>query len=564
MGSSRFHIPAMAAMAGIALAASGLAMSTSTDSKKKRHKRSKKYVTGLVSKNSNVNSILQALATSDALRSYLAERVDERGDELDRLEISHNAYILQSLAYALYTTIELLNKPHSRPETAMPTDFLQALERHTKIYEDQDIHSLFKTILNALAAEEHIQYRDEPSSLMDAHPSRSRMIAAIPDQDAFETASISSIATTCTSFSVCSPAGYLKPRQRRPKCPFQGLQATQWTCIRCNYSAPVDHTHFNSLTLENTSDQTITIEACLEAFTRIETRMEYACRKCMLLATLDSLTQQSVKDEQQDEETLAEHFGKIQVLKDAIRYNVEASLPGIPLVRPIASTTPASKQTQLANVPQILCIRLSGGGGKIHFSEHLDLAPYTTQDQQTPRARLSRPSRIFLRNMAAGYRFVHHASGGGNGMNSGVGDGLGVALLGKEDNKEPVSQQQQQQLIENPLPSLVSSFRNGIGAAAALRTLPYKLTAVIVESQGITFRRMRLPTGHKVRRPDDSSVFGKKQQQQQQQQEQRHHVHQPKANTVLFWRCQDDRVDQVTLDEVLKSDASMLFYERDV
>ena len=32
--------------------------------------------------------------------------MDERGDELDTLELSSNDYVLQSVAYALYTTIE--------------------------------------------------------------------------------------------------------------------------------------------------------------------------------------------------------------------------------------------------------------------------------------------------------------------------------------------------------------------------------------------------------------------------------------------------------------------------
>lgn len=52
------------------------------------------------------------------------------------------------------------------------------------------------------------------------------------------------------------------------------------------------------------------------------------CRKCMLSATLESLSSQRLKPDASEEE-VNEHAGKIQVLKDAIRYNVEAPLVNI-------------------------------------------------------------------------------------------------------------------------------------------------------------------------------------------------------------------------------------------
>lgn len=52
------------------------------------------------------------------------------------------------------------------------------------------------------------------------------------------------------------------------------------------------------------------------------------CRKCMLSATLEALSSQKLNPDASDEE-VNEHAGKIQVLKDAIRYNVEAPLVNI-------------------------------------------------------------------------------------------------------------------------------------------------------------------------------------------------------------------------------------------
>lgn len=53
---------------------------------------------------------------------------------------------------------------------------------------------------------------------------------------------------------------------------------------------------------------------------------DFRCRKCMLIATLEALEQEQGKMAGYSDEEKAEHAGKIQVLKDALRYNVEAPL----------------------------------------------------------------------------------------------------------------------------------------------------------------------------------------------------------------------------------------------
>ena len=77
--------------------------------------------------------------------------MDERGDEIERIEMIRNEYVLASVAYALYTTIEsklplekfvmvifflltwrtVLNRPLAKPRSMAPTDIIHALERKT-------------------------------------------------------------------------------------------------------------------------------------------------------------------------------------------------------------------------------------------------------------------------------------------------------------------------------------------------------------------------------------------------------------------------------------------------
>lgn len=203
-----------------------------------------------------------------------------------------------------------------------------------------------------------------------------------------------------------------------------------------------------------------------------------------------------------------------------------------------------------ANPPKALCLHLarsiyhpSGIVQKNHcqieFSEYLDLAAYTTNGYLNtadptaslssppptpvlPHTRTSRTSLVYLRNMTNGHRFTHQHSGG---------DGLNVALMSNKEDRT----------IQNALPSL--------SVAPVSRAILYRLCAVIVHfgnhnsGHFVTYRRKKLPTGHEVRSPLNDLK--------------------PKPPTK-FWRCSDEVIEEVDLDTVLKSEAYMLFYERDI
>ncbi|KAG1380394.1 hypothetical protein G6F60_001742 [Rhizopus arrhizus] len=563
MASSNYHLPTIAAVAGFALAASSYVLSTSNsfESKKRRRRiRSKiqkerdgNYIYGLTNTGNFcfANAVLQAFATLTSLRSYLAERVDEQGDE-SAPTVPQNEFILSSVACALYATIELLNSPIARSKSITPIDFINALELKFggAINRDQqDAHELFQIISSVLTSEEEIQYKENATSLLDAATVKEFTMGENDyNNDNFETSSVSSFGTTASmwsSFSVCTQGGSLRPRRRSPRNPFTGLAATRVSCANCGYTTPIRHHTFDNISLTVPQTASCTLENCLNSYTKVDTLNDFQCRKCTLNATLKSILNELALVEGKDEERAAVLKVHIRRLKDALQYNVEASLYGIPLVTP-TQTPCITKQTMFANPPKALCLHLSRSvyhpsGNiqknhcRVHFSEYLDLAPFTTNGYlntsdpgtslSSPPAtpilhRTSRASLVYLRNMANGHRFTHSQK-----------DGLSIALMSNKETDRP---------IQNALPSYIVPVN---------RAIQYRLCAVIVHygshdsGHFVTYRRKKLPTGHEVRSPLGDSK--------------------PRPATK-FWRCSDEVIEEVDLEDVLQSEAYMLFYERDV
>ncbi|KAI7898279.1 uncharacterized protein BX663DRAFT_525307 [Cokeromyces recurvatus] len=571
MSSSNYHLPAIAAVAGIALAASGYVISSTTnkyESKKRRRRIKSKiqreqdgqYILGLVNSQNYcfLNSILQAFATLTTLRSYLAERVDEQGDDSAPI-LPQNEFILQSVACALYATVESLNRPLPKPKSITPTDFLRALERKlggTINRDQQDAHELFQIISSVLTSEEEEQYKQKVPSLLDANTLRDFTINGgdnDPNGDNFETLSVSSFGTTTSmwsSFSVCTVGGQLRPRRRSPRNPFTGLAASKISCINCGYTAPIRHHTFDNVSLNLPLTSKCTLESLLETYTKVDILTDYQCRKCTLIATLEAMNQELANILGKDEVRANLLKMDIKRINDALRLNIESTLYGIQLVTPkkVSRTT---KQTMFANPPKALCLHLSrsvfhpsGMIQKNHcqvaFPEYLDLSPYTTNGYLNttdpsaslcsplptpilPHTRTSRTSLVYLRNMTRGHRFIHSPKSN---------TGLGVALLNttKETMDRP---------IQNALPSL--------SVLPVSRKIQYKLCAVIVHygnhdsGHFVTYRRKKLPTGHEVRSPFEESV----------------------KPSTKFWRCSDESIEEVDLETVLQSEAYMLFYERE-
>ncbi|CAM0135834.1 ubiquitin-specific protease ubp1 [Umbelopsis sp. WA50703] len=591
MTSSNYQLPAIAAVAGLAIAASSLALSSTsqTAEQRKRKRRIKaklqreregRFVMGLINSGNScfLNSVLQALATLPSLRSYLAERVDDPGDEAVVVVPPQNRdYILASVAYALYQTIEALNKPLSKSKSLLPTDIVRALERTTNCTisrQQQDAHELFQIISSTLTSEEEKQYRETPTSLFDASAVRNMALEknALPVSnsmlDSLETSSMSSVGTLgsmWSSFSVTTVGGHLRPRVRRPRNPFTGLAASKVSCLKCGYTAAIRHHTFDNISLTVPQLISCTLEDCFGLYTKVDTLTDFQCRRCAITDTISSLKNAIENSKKRNRETpnrndsekvftngtgnqILQMQRDIETLEQALKTNVEQQLPKIKLT-PSKLPTRTTKQTMFANPPKALCLHLSrsvyhpsGHIQKNHcrvkFTEEIDLAPFTTNgflNTVDPQSSLSTPqpsssnndnhqngnnlgsSRrnfVYLRNMALGHR----------GLVGGT--GLDVAL-GKK-----------------PSDTLRPSFSVPI---AATRPVKYRLQAMIVHygnhdsGHFVTFRRKKLPTGHRVMRPEETI----------------------EPEETKFWRVSDDSVDEVDLHTVLSSEAYMLFYERE-
>ncbi|KAI8983093.1 hypothetical protein BDB01DRAFT_142483 [Pilobolus umbonatus] len=558
--ASNYRLPTIAAVAGIALAASSYVLSTNSYESKRRKRRVKsklqkerddKYITGLT--NTQNYCFLNAMATLSSLRSYLAERVDEQGDDSAPL-VPQNEFILQSVACALYATIEMLNRPLPRPRSITPIDFISALERKsggTINRDQQDAHELFQIISSVLTNEEEVQYKEMATSLLDATAIRGFTTNDNESNDNYDTGSVCSFGTSASmwsSFSVCTVGGNLRPRRRTPRNPFTGLAASKISCVNCGYTAPIRHHTFDNVSLTVPQALSCTLESCLGSYTRVDTLTDFQCRKCTLMHTLNTYTDELKKIDKKNTEKVDQLNTYIKKLKDAIQFNVESSMT-VPLITP-KITSRTTKQTMFANPPKSLCLHLSRSvyhpsgviqknNCQVRFPECLDLAPYTTNGYLNtadptsslsspptilPHTRTSRTSLVYLRNMAKGHRFTHNKSNSRE-------DGLGIALLSMKDMDRP---------IQNALPSL--------SVVPVTRPIQYKLCAVIVHQGNhqsghfITYRKKKLPTGHEVRSPL---------------------ADQPRPPTK-FWRCSDEMIEEVDLDVVLQSEAYMIFYERDV
>lgn len=72
-----------------------------------------------------------------------------------------------------------------------------------------------------------------------------------------------------------------------------------------------------------------TLQSCIDTYTKVDVLTDFRCRKCTLITTLEALTQELQAAEASGTasvEALEDLKGKIRILKDAIQYNVEASL----------------------------------------------------------------------------------------------------------------------------------------------------------------------------------------------------------------------------------------------
>ncbi|KAI8076978.1 hypothetical protein BDF21DRAFT_364337 [Thamnidium elegans] len=74
--------------------------------------------------------------------------------------------------------------------------------------------------------------------------------------------------------------------------PFTGLLANRLSCMKCGYTGAIRHFSFNNIQLSVPNKHTTTLAECLSQFTSMEYLEDANCRRCSFKATLQSVTLQ--------------------------------------------------------------------------------------------------------------------------------------------------------------------------------------------------------------------------------------------------------------------------------
>ncbi|KAI8087750.1 uncharacterized protein B0P05DRAFT_584969 [Gilbertella persicaria] len=81
--------------------------------------------------------------------------------------------------------------------------------------------------------------------------------------------------------------------RKRPKHhaenPFTGLLANRLSCMQCGYTGAIRHFSFNNIQLNVPNKYTTTLQECLSQFTSMEYLQDASCRKCSFEITVKSL-----------------------------------------------------------------------------------------------------------------------------------------------------------------------------------------------------------------------------------------------------------------------------------
>ncbi|OZJ04135.1 hypothetical protein BZG36_02835 [Bifiguratus adelaidae] len=596
-------------MAGLALAAGLVGSSGASHRRKKKkskrhaHEYDAAFVLGLQNTGNScfLNVVLQALAALPALRSYLAELTEPGDDLLGSMQLPSEDVRL-SVAYTLYRTIEALNKPLNKPHCIVPSDIVDALERKSKnrlSRHQQDAHELFQLMSSILSNEEEDMFKEKPVPLLSA--SAIKLMAAekaqIEKSDVASNSSADSIGTMGTmysSFSISTLGGYLPSQRKRPRNPFTGLAASKVSCLKCGYTGAIRHHVFDNLTLNVPQQLSCTLEDCLSLYIKIDMLDDYQCRKCGLLHTLNLKRMElerllSAKSthmngdarhgaDTESSKTTQQQMSKLEsdiaAIEENLRTDIERDLLNITITYP-QETSRTSKQSVLAKPPKDLCLHLSRSifypsghvlknNCKVTFPEILDVRPFTTDGHMPTKAEANLVNKDEEAEVAS-------PSSKHNSFASMSPDGLNIALENltppNKSRDTPYTSRSPSQVF------LAASAGSSTPLAASPKVLPlrmglnkpplYRLQAVIVHSglhnsgHFVTYRRKKVERVKRGKIHPDVQIptqFANGKHRQE--------VAQASAGATKFWAISDEDVCEVGLDEVLRVEPYMLFYER--
>ncbi|KAI7869590.1 uncharacterized protein EV154DRAFT_530678 [Mucor mucedo] len=112
-----------------------------------------------------------------------------------------------------------------------------------------------------------------------------------------------------------------KPTTTNVENPLTGLLANRLSCMQCGYTSAIRHFSFNNIQLNVPNKYTATLAECLAKFTDIEYLEDANCRRCSFETTVKSLTTQisECKKEMKKKKNKLEAIIQIKKIEDAKR-----------------------------------------------------------------------------------------------------------------------------------------------------------------------------------------------------------------------------------------------------
>ncbi|KAJ1917516.1 ubiquitin-specific protease ubp1 [Mycoemilia scoparia] len=267
-----------------------MAMSNDTHSKSFRANKgfniqlsiedSEQMVYGLINTGNScfLNSVLQALASSEYLQLYLTDVLECMDSINGRLA---GVTIQASVTETLWETLCDINTTVKRDSSFQPFSMLTALNSKGKITdrEQQDAQEAFQLISTSISEERldikrmllpslfNMDYTDNNNNNLDAGWKNGLIQGNTRDL-------VIKGSKTDSSFL------------NLPQSPFSGLIASRLSCTQCGYTEAVRHFGFDNISLTLPLTETCTLGQALSRFVGIEELYDVICRKCSLKKTL--------------------------------------------------------------------------------------------------------------------------------------------------------------------------------------------------------------------------------------------------------------------------------------
>ncbi|KAJ3358840.1 hypothetical protein GGF32_009936 [Allomyces javanicus] len=243
------------------------------------------------------NSVVQSLATLDALRVYLDARTaailrDEALADSPHAEIPPSVAARHAVTLALRSTLADLRVPRTSRTSMAPMPLMRALNRTKRgllNMDQQDAQELFQVLISAVA-DEH----EAAGKRLQLVPSLGDALDEDDEDDGGDAWSAAHPRSRAAQLASAAVAALNAPVAN----PCTGILASRLACTVCGYSPPIRHFPFNNLSLALpvpsgwSAASGVSLDQALAMYTAIETIADACCRRCTLRAAAAGLARQ--------------------------------------------------------------------------------------------------------------------------------------------------------------------------------------------------------------------------------------------------------------------------------